>query len=258
MFTLGPPHDMKHRFLVSSLILVFSSAFSTSTLGQIISIQTRYVPSENIPEFIENETTYWSEVARKAILERKMVKWELWEVVTGMNIDEGANFLFINEYRNLEDVDSTSEIWDHTAVFPDMDRLDVETQNLSTLVDQVFLFAQVSLIKSRPNFMRVNFARSSNLGRYLELENTIWRDFVEERMDAGQTNVVSWDLMRVMSPSGVNRSYDAITIDGFETLSDALQTDWGDNPDYPDLDQFREVHEKSYVRIYRLTKRVAY
>ena len=34
------------------------------------------------------------EVARKAVLERRMAKWELWQVVSGMDIDDGANFLY--------------------------------------------------------------------------------------------------------------------------------------------------------------------
>ena len=225
-------------------------------VGQIVSIQFRHVPDENIPEFIERETTYWSEVARKAVLERRMAKWELWQVVSGMDIDDGANFFFINEYRKPSDVDRTAEIWEHRQVFPDLDRSEVETQSLSRLVDQVFLYAQVSSVKVRPNFLRVNYARASDLGRYLELENTIWRDFVQERMDSNQTNVVSWDLMRVMSPGGVDRRYNALTIDGFAKLSDALQPDYGDNPAYPDLDQFQAVHEKGVIRIYQLVKRV--
>ena len=62
--------------------------------------------------------------------------------------------------------------------------------------------------------------------------------------------------MSVMSPGGVERSCNELTIDGFEKLSVALRTSYGHNLNYPDLDQFREVHEKGVTRIYTLFKAV--
>ena len=106
------------------------------------------------------------------------------------------------------------------------------------------------------NYIRINFSRASDLGRYLELENTIWKGFVQERMDANQTNVFSWGLLRVLSPGGVDQAYNALTIDGFGTLSDALEPDFGDSAAYPDFDLFREVHEKRVTQIYSLVKAV--
>ncbi len=236
--------------------ITFVMGFVVPSFGQIVLIQTRDVAQENIQEFIHRETTYWSEVANRAILERRLVRWELWQIATGMDIDEGPNFFFINEYRKPTDVDLNNEIWDYTRVFPNMKAADIETQSLSTIVDRIYLYSQVHLIKTDPKILRVNFARASDLGRYLELENTLWHEFVKERMEADQTNVVSWDLMRVMSPGGVDKAFNALTIDGFDKLSDALQTSYGDNPAYPDLEKFREVHVKGTTRIYSLVKAV--
>jgi len=247
---------MKSYLRFFAISLFFGLGCLVPAFAQIVSIQSRYVPVENIKEFVHRETNYWSEVARRGIIERRLARWELWQIATGMNIDEGANFFFIVEYRKPSDVDSNEEIWNFARVFSDMEASEIETRSLSTIVDQVYLYSQVHLIKSDPKVLRVNFARASDLGRYLELENTMWQEFVKERMDSNQTNVVSWDLMSVMSPGGVDRSYNALTIDGFEKLSDALQTSYGDNPNYPDLDQFREVHKKGVTRIYTLVKAV--
>ncbi len=185
-----------------------------------------------------------------------MVKWELWQRVSGMGINEGANFLFINVFKRLRDVDRVAEIWDPSKVFPDVDISDMETGSLSTVIDQVYLSSQVKLNKSQPKFLRINFTRASDLGRYLELENTIWQSFVQERMDANQTNVVSWELLRVMVPGGVDRSYNALTIDGFDKLSHSLEPDYGDNVEYPDFELFREVHVKGVTDIYVVVKAV--
>lgn len=199
---------------------------------------------------------YWSEVAKLAVDERKMLRWELWQRESGMDMAAGANFLFVNVFKRLRDVDRLAAIWDYKRVFPDMKRSDIQTESLSTVIDQVYLYSQVNLIKSRPNYIRINFSRASDLGRYLELENTIWKGFVQERMDANQTNVFSWGLLRVLSPGGVDQAYNALTIDGFGTLSDALEPDFGDSAAYPDFDLFREVHEKRVTQIYSLVKAV--
>lgn len=236
--------------------LLLGAGFIIPVSGQIVLIQTRYVAEKDVDEFIHRETNYWSEVANRAIIERRLVRWELWQIATGMDIDEGPNFFFINEYRKPTDVDLNAEIWDYTRVFPDMKKSDIETQSLSKIVDRVYLYSQVHLIKSEPKILRVNYARASDLGRYLELENTLWHEFVKERMESNQTNVVSWDLMRVMSPGGEDQTFNALTIDGFDKLSDALQTSYGENPNYPDLDQFREVHVKGTTKIYSLVKAV--
>lgn len=220
-------------------------------------MQSHYVSEENEAEFVHRETTYWSEVARRAILELRLVKWDLWKVETGIGINNEANFYIMTEFRKPSDVDRLEEIWNFKRVFPNVDFSEIDTSSLSTIVDRVFLYSQVKLIKSQPNYLKVNLARASDLGRYLELENTVWQSFVQERMDADQTNVVSWDLLRVMSPSGVDRPYNALTIDGFNTLSDALQPNYGDSPEYPDLDQFQAVHQKGTVHIFSLVKSVS-
>lgn len=225
-------------------------------LGQIVSIQSRYVADEDIPEFIHRETTYWSEVAKQAILERRLVRWELWRGQSSAGLGREANFFFLNEFRRPEDVDQMDKIWDYTRVFPDVNRSDIDTSSLSKVIDQVFLYSQVNIGVSQPNIVRVNYAKAIDLGRYLELENTVWQSFVQERMDAEETNVVSWELLSVMSPGGVNRPYDALTIDGFASLSDALQTSYGANAVYPDLESFRKVHTKVITRIYSLVKSV--
>ena len=247
---------MKYSTIKTLGFLLLLAGSFVPAFSQIVVFHSRYVPEENIQKFIDRETAYWSVVADKAIKESKMVRWELWRLESGMGIDGGANFLFVNEFKRLRDVDRMPAIWDHTKVFPDLALSEIETSSLSRIVDQVFLSSQVNLVKTRPNFIKINFARASDLGHYLELENIVWQDFVKERMDANQTNVVSWDLLRVMSPGGVDQAYNALTIDGFAKLSHALEPDFGDNAEYPDFEQFREVHEKGVTQIYSLVKAV--
>ena len=84
------------KFIVKSVWLSLAYLIcSIPAQAQFIATQYRYVATENSEEFITKETTYWSEVAKEAIKQGKMVKWELWQKVSGWKLDEGTNFLSI-------------------------------------------------------------------------------------------------------------------------------------------------------------------
>ena len=229
-------------------------SISTPALAQILRVQGRHVPPENMGEVIERETTYWSEVARKAIKDGHMSGWRLYRSIDGTNLDEDPNLIFVNEFTP-EQIGSDDQIWDFKKVFPDKDISEVETFSMGTTKSLVYYYNLVAIAKSQPNFIRVNFAKTKNfgdLGRYLELEQSVWQPFIQERMDSGKTNVVSWSLSRVLYPGGVDTEYDAITVDGFATFADALWTRYGDDAAFPDTSEIWEVHHKAKIHLYEL------
>ena len=112
------------------LIMSFTHVFSRVEI-----IQRRHVAPENIDEFIERETTYWSEVAQKAIDDGKMAQWSLWQKVDGTKVDQDHNFIFINSFEEPTDLDHLDEIWDFKAVFPTKRPEQIVTSHLSTVKD---------------------------------------------------------------------------------------------------------------------------
>ena len=84
----------------------------------------------------------------------------------------------------------------------------------------------------------------------------MWLPFVMERMDSGKTNVVSWTLAQLVMPRGANAPHNAVTIDGFSTLSGALRSVYGDDAKFPDFEEFNSVHQKVDIHLHRLIKAV--
>ncbi|MCZ6674847.1 MAG: hypothetical protein O7C75_18100 [Verrucomicrobia bacterium] len=228
----------------------------TQVFSNVEVVQTRLVPPDNIDEFVERETTYWSEVARKAIKDGKMVGWSLWQRLDGLNVDESHNFMFINSYAETTDLDHTDEIWNFKKVFPNKKLEDVDTFGLSTVKDVLFYDRIAFSSKAQPKFIRINYAKAADVQDYLDLELIEWFPFVQERMDSGKTNVVSWELSRLVAPRGRDIPHGAISIDGFDTLSAALFTYYGTDVPFPDIEALQKVHYKAEVHVYKLIKAV--
>ena len=230
---------------------------SSPLFAQVAVLQYRYVPPENVEEFIYRETTFWSEVARKAIDEGNMMGWELWQRVGGIDMDEGANFFFVNVFENKDGIGQDG-IWNPAAVFPDRRPEDMSTDGLSTVKHQIILEAESFVGDLQPQFMKINYVKASDLTRYIELETTVWQPFITEQMNAKNTDQTSWGVASVLHPTGADTPFNAMTIDGFQTLSGAISPNW--NPDVdvqtPDLTEFDEVHTKVWIQSYALVKAV--
>ena len=215
-------------------------------------VQTRLVPQNNIQAFIERETTYWSEVARKAIEDGKLAGWSLWQRVDGFDADTNHNFMFINSYDTPEGLDHMETIWDFNAVFPDTSIEDADTFGLSTVKDVLFYDQIAFSSKKDPKYIRINYAKADDVQDYLDAELQEWYPFVQERMNSNKTNVVSWALLRLVAPRGEDIPYGAISVDGFESLSASLFTNYGTDVPFPNMDLLRSVHHKAEVHVYKL------
>ena len=246
------------KFIAKSLWLSLAYIIGSMPVqAQFLSTQYRFVSPENTAEFIKRETTYWSEVAREAIKQGKMVKWELWQKVGGWKMDERANFVFVNIYANKEDLDKQGEVWGlTTTVFPDKDVSEYETGSLSTIKHAIFYQIQASVGDQQAQYVRVNYAKASSVGTYTQLEDSLWKPFITEQMKAGKVKQTSWVVASVLMPVGANMPFNAITVDGYQVLSEAISPDFGDDAEFPDLSALNEVHQKVYIQTYALVKAV--
>lgn len=249
---------MKKPILIFLTLLCLVGGGINPLLGKVEIIQRRFVSPEHIDEFIKRETLYWSEVASKAIQDGKMDEWSFWQRMDGLHMDKTHNFIFINTFSEPSAVDKLAEVWDFKTVFPNKSLKDVDTIPISTVLDMLYYDRVAFSFKARPQFIRINYAKTTNVGDYLELEQTEWFPFVQERMDSNKTNVVSWTLSRLLAPRGQEIGHEAISIDGFEKLSDALYTHYGNDVPFPNMDLLLSVHHKAEVHIYKLIKAVGH
>src|SRR5579872_4185253 len=97
----------KLSFISCLFAIAFIFCFQLTLKAQDRSVtvyQYRHVPDDKIEEFIKRETTYWSKVADKALKDKTMTFWGIFEKVGGYDLPNSSNFLFINTFPNIDKV----------------------------------------------------------------------------------------------------------------------------------------------------------
>lgn len=246
---------MKSIVTKVAVILAFALIGTTFARAQrVIAVQQRHVPGANIQTFLEEEATYWAEVARHAIKNGKMTRWELWRSIGGENLDEAPNFMFLNILDDPSVLDDLSEIWNPMKVFPNVEWSEMATDSLGILKGQYFYAGHEYLVKTPPKILRVNLGRVPDVDRYLELERSVWKPFIEKQMESGRTRVTSWRVAVLLSPRGSIVSHNVVSVDGFQTLSDALLETFDEDVELPDLAEMEELREIVDVQHWQLVK----
>ncbi len=104
----------------------------------VSSWQFRHVPNDKIDEFIKRETTHWSKVAQKAVDNKTMTFWALFEKVGGYDLPNSSNYLFINTFP---DIDKAGSIWNENDVesIAGVKIGDMEDYSFTTVTSEFFV-----------------------------------------------------------------------------------------------------------------------
>ncbi len=225
---------------------------------EIASVAHRFVEREDMAEYIKREQDYWKPIAEKAIEEGRMSVWSVWQRIGGFNMDKEPNILIYAEFDKTSDLElygSGTPAW--KKVFPDKKFSDISVRDLFEAKAYLYQKPLVNMVSAgsveMPEIIRINFVKApGTLSEYLRLENEVWGPFVAEQIEKGKTNVASWYLGQVIEPSGSERPYDAVTVDGFRSLAAALDPHFDEGIEMPDLSEFGKVHQKVKRHLYRL------
>lgn len=197
----------------------------------------RKVPANKREEFIKRETTYWSEVVRKALPKGNITFWALLEKVGGYDMENSSNFLFVNTYKNI---DAMGEVWGSaTAAFPNVPMEKMETNSLSTTTSVFFVrsagWQEAAGVVPDKEFKYISmvYHNSSDPGALIDLENKHWAPFVKAAMDKKQTTMRGWGNAIVLSPRGPNIGFNTVSYDIFSSLKEALNPTWDPKTEFP-------------------------
>ena len=245
------------KLILSTLPLVFLSV-NTIKAQEIATVRHRFVEKDNMAEYIQREQDFWKPIAEKAIEDGNLIAWSVWQKIGGFNLDNEPNILIYAEYNKVEDMGSRLGSW--SKLFPEKEFSEI---SVAHLFEAKALFYQKPLVNTvsadlaeMPEIIRINFVKApGTLSEYLRLENEVWGPFIAEQIEKGSTNVASWYLGQVIEPAGLDRPYDAVTVDGFKSLAAALDYRFDEGVKMPDLSEFDKVHKKVRRQLYR---RVAY
>jgi hypothetical protein len=218
------------------LVLSLLPSVWTKSLAQITTYQYRKVADDKIDSFIYRETTYWSQVAKKAIDNKKLTFWALLEKIGGYDLPNSSNFLFVNTYP---DVVQAGDIWNPTSVFPNVPMEKIETGSISTTTSWFFLhgenFAQAA--KAVPDkdfkYIKMIYHNSEYPDSLVAMEKKYWSPFIKSAMDKGQTKQVAWGNAIVLGPAGDNIKFNTVSYDLYSTLQEALMPTWDPKTVYP-------------------------
>lgn len=224
------------KFLYSLALMAFFLGIQMNGIAQITSYQYRRVPDDKIGEFIKRETTYWAKVAQKAVDEKKMTFWALFEKVGGYDLPNSSNFLFINTFPNI---DSSGSIWGTAEAVGGAPMDQMETNSISTTTSQFFLHGEnwVQAAIAKPgndfNYVVMNYHNSNFPDSFVNLEKKYWQPFIKAGMDKKQTKQMAWGNAIVLSPTGGDIKFSSVSYDLFSTLQDALMTVWDPKTAFP-------------------------
>ena len=197
----------------------------------------RRVPADKRDEFVKRETTYWSEIVRKALPKGNITFWALLEKLGGYNMENSSNFLFVNTYKNI---DAMGEVWGSAAAaFPNVPMDKMETNSLSTTTSVFFVRNSgwqeaAGLVPDKDlKYISMVYHNSSDPGGLIDLENKHWAPFVKSAMDKKQTSMKGWGNAIVLSPTGENIGFNTVSYDLFPSLKEALMPTWDPKTVFP-------------------------
>jgi hypothetical protein len=103
-------NQLRMLMLLALIPLALPTAmFAQATENPGITVYQYYrVAPDKRAEFVRRETTYWSEVVKKAMAGGNITFWALLEKVGGYDMENTSNFLIVNTYKNI---DAAGEVW---------------------------------------------------------------------------------------------------------------------------------------------------
>ena len=225
--------------------------------------QFRHVPDDKIEEFVKRETTYWSKVAQKAVDNKLLTFWALLEKVGGDDMNNTANYLFINTYNDIE---KAGDVWSNAEAATGKKIADIETNSLSTTTSQFFLHdenwaqAKGAVPEKDFNYVTLVCHDTNYPDSLISLEKTYWAPFIQTSMDNGQTPQKAWGNAVILSPTGPNIRFTTVSYDLYKTLTNALMPNWKPNTVFPTegLNKIGSIEiSRRDISVYRVVKVVA-
>lgn len=133
---------------------------------------------------------------------------------------------------------------------------DLETGSLSQVVHSIIMQGQGRVGKTG-NYIKVNYAKVSDMQNYLGFETGVWLPFIEKAMKDKKTSFVGWSVANVLLPGGTSLPFNAFSVDHFDSPGEAVQTTWSEDLEFPDFTFYIPTNERVSVQVYGLVKRVA-
>ena len=199
-----------------NLFLMFALICCNVSIGQVVTFMYVEVSNENQQRFERLEKDYWSQVAKKAIDDGKMMSWIMLKEIS---IPGTHKYLFVNYFENLEQLNQSSSIWNPEKI--GMNFEDIDTFGIKRIVNVEYWKAE-GLVGESAKYVIMNYFSPANLEGFVTENLELWKPWFEKNMKNNRLKQKNWAIGTKIYPSNQSGS-SAITRDGFDSLSDAME-----------------------------------
>ena len=200
-----------------NLFLTFALICFNLSIGQVVTFMYVEVSNENQQRFERLEKDYWSQVAKKAIDDGKMMSWIMLKEIS---IPGTHKYLFVNYFENLDQLNQSSSIWGiHEKMGLNIE--DINTNGIKKIVNFEYWKGEGFLGESA-KYLIMNYFTPANLEGFVTENLELWKPWFEKNMKNNRIKQKNWAIGTKIYPSNQSGS-SAITRDGFDSLSDAME-----------------------------------
>jgi hypothetical protein len=237
---------------MKNLLFILFLLFSNLSTAQVVTLMYVEVSNENQQRFERLEKDYWSQIAKKAIDDGKMMSWIMLKEIS---IPGTHKYLFVNYFENLDQLSQASSIWNPEKI--GMNFEDIDTFGIKRIVNVEYWKAE-GLVGESAKYVIMNYFSPANLEGFVTENLELWKPWFEKSIKNNLLKQTNWAIGTKIYPSGNQTGSFAITRDGFDSLSDAMEA-----LSYQPLSNsvYASIVEKSKMNVYvpnGVDKRVLY
>lgn len=198
------------------LIALTLLCFNYST-AQVVTLMYVEVSSENQQRFERLEKDYWSQIAKKAIDDGKMMSWIMLKEIS---TPDTHKYLFVNYFENLDQLNQASSIWNPEKI--GMNGEDIDTNGIKRIVNVEYWKAE-GFAGESAKYIIMNYYSPVDLEGFVTENLELWKPWFEKSIKNNRLKQKNWAVGTKIYPSGNQTGSFAISRDGFDSLSDAME-----------------------------------
>jgi hypothetical protein len=202
---------------MKKLLFVLSLLWSNLSAAQVVTLMYVEVSSENQQRFERLEKDYWSQIAKKAIDDGKMMSWIMLKEIS---IPGTHKYLFVNYFENLDQLSQASSIWNPEKI--GMNFEDIDTFGIKRIVNVEYWKAE-GLVGESAKYVIMNYFSPTDLEGFVTENLELWKPWFEKSIKNNRLKQKNWAVGTKIYPSGNQSGSFAISRDGFDNLSDAME-----------------------------------
>ena len=237
---------------MKNLLIAFTLLCFNYSTAHVVTLMYVEVSNENQQRFERLEKDYWSQVARKAIDDGKMMSWIMLKEIS---IPGTNKYLFVNYFENIEQLNQSSSIWNPEKI--GMNFEDIDTFGIKRIVNVEYWKAE-GLVGESAKYVIMNYFSPTDLEGFVTENLELWKPWFEKSIKNNRLKQKNWAVGTKIYPSGNQTGSFAISRDGFDSLSDAMEA-----LSYQPManSMYASIVEKSKMNVYvpnGVDKRVLY